>query len=65
MNCHRLGGKIALVTGAAHGIGNATARRLTDEGATVVMTDIAIEALEAAAAAIPGFLGGSGGRDAS
>ncbi|RPF21830.1 SDR family NAD(P)-dependent oxidoreductase [Myceligenerans xiligouense] len=32
-------GTVALVTGAAHGIGAATARRLHGEGATVVVTD--------------------------
>jgi NAD(P)-dependent dehydrogenase (short-subunit alcohol dehydrogenase family) len=36
----RLAGKVALVTGAAGGIGRATARALADEGATVVAADI-------------------------
>ncbi len=35
-----LDGKIALVTGAAAGLGEAIARRLADEGATVIVTDI-------------------------
>ena len=35
-----LDGKVAVVTGAAHGIGRATARRLGQEGATVVIADI-------------------------
>ena len=36
----RLKGKIALVTGAGSGIGEATARRFAQEGALVVVTDI-------------------------
>jgi 3-oxoacyl-[acyl-carrier protein] reductase len=36
----RLQGKVAIVTGAAQGIGNATARKFRDEGATVVACDI-------------------------
>ncbi len=40
----RLSGKVALVTGAAHGQGEAEARRFAAEGATVVVTDVADEA---------------------
>ncbi len=36
----RLQGRVAIVTGAASGIGAATAVRLAEEGATVVLTDI-------------------------
>jgi NAD(P)-dependent dehydrogenase (short-subunit alcohol dehydrogenase family) len=37
-------GKVVIVTGAASGIGRATARRLLDDGATVVGADVAVEA---------------------
>lgn len=36
----RLSGRVALVTGAARSIGLATSRRLAEEGAVVVLTDI-------------------------
>jgi NAD(P)-dependent dehydrogenase (short-subunit alcohol dehydrogenase family) len=52
VDAHRLDGRVAVVTGAAHGIGAATARRLAAEGAVVVLTDIADAGGEAAAAAI-------------
>ncbi len=38
--CSRLTGRVAVITGAAHGIGAATARRLAAEGAAVVITDV-------------------------
>lgn len=48
----RLKDKIALVTGAAQGIGAATAERLAEEGAFVFVTDIKGDAVEATAARI-------------
>jgi NAD(P)-dependent dehydrogenase (short-subunit alcohol dehydrogenase family) len=44
--------QVAIVTGAAHGIGAATARRLGQEGASVVCADKDLPAAEATAAAI-------------
>jgi NAD(P)-dependent dehydrogenase (short-subunit alcohol dehydrogenase family) len=46
----RLAGRAALVTGAAGGIGFATARRLADEGAAVLLADIDGARLEEAGA---------------
>lgn len=45
----RLQGKVALVTGAAKGIGAATAKRLAQEGASVVCTDVDADAGQAVA----------------
>jgi rhamnulose-1-phosphate aldolase/alcohol dehydrogenase len=45
-----LAGRVALITGGAGGIGLATARRLMDDGACVVLCDIDREALGAAEA---------------
>ena len=44
-----LAGKVALVTGGSRGIGAATARALTDQGANVAITYVA-SAYKAAAA---------------
>ena len=48
----RLTDKVAMITGAASGIGLATARMFASQGAIVLMTDINEDAGEAAAAAI-------------
>lgn len=50
----RLGGKVALVTGAASGLGRATARALAAEGAMVVAADLDGEGAAAVAAEIRG-----------
>ncbi|WP_331373267.1 bifunctional rhamnulose-1-phosphate aldolase/short-chain dehydrogenase [Sinorhizobium chiapasense] len=52
-----LAGRIALVTGAAGGIGKATANRLMQEGACVVLADIDETALEAAQSELAGRYG--------
>jgi NAD(P)-dependent dehydrogenase (short-subunit alcohol dehydrogenase family) len=46
----RLKGKVALVTGAGNGIGEATARRLAREGAIVVANDVDVEQARAVVA---------------
>jgi 3-oxoacyl-[acyl-carrier protein] reductase len=48
----RLKDKVAIVTGAAHGIGRAYARRFAEEGAHVVIADIDARGGEAAAKAL-------------
>lgn len=53
----RLEGRVALVTGAASGIGRATAKRLAAEGATVAVTDVQ-DALGEEAVAEIGAAGG-------
>jgi 3-oxoacyl-[acyl-carrier protein] reductase len=50
---NRLQDKVAIVTGAAKGIGYATALRFAQEGAIVIIADINPEAVKAAAASIP------------
>lgn len=48
-----LKGKVAIVTGAAHGIGRASAERLASEGAHVVAVDIDGDAVEEVARKLP------------
>lgn len=46
---YNLQGKMALITGAAQGIGFSVARKLLDAGANVSLSDISLDALEQAA----------------
>jgi NAD(P)-dependent dehydrogenase (short-subunit alcohol dehydrogenase family) len=48
----RLAGQVAIVTGGAQGIGGATARRLAEEGAGVLIADVDAEAAARTATAI-------------
>ncbi len=50
----RLDGKVAIVTGAASGFGEAIARRFADEGAKVALVDLRGDAAERVAASIGG-----------
>ena len=49
----RFAGKTVIVTGAASGIGKATASRIAREGGRVIASDIAAEKLDALAASLP------------
>ena len=48
----RLNGKVAIVTGAAQGIGRAIASRLADEGAKVALADVQFDAAQQSASEI-------------
>ncbi|HYF95664.1 MAG TPA: SDR family oxidoreductase [Symbiobacteriaceae bacterium] len=61
----RLTGRVAVVTGAARGIGRATAARLAAEGAQVVVADILSAEAEESARAIRAAAPGKGGAQAA
>ncbi|HZK28154.1 MAG TPA: SDR family NAD(P)-dependent oxidoreductase, partial [Thermoclostridium sp.] len=56
-NCKTLQGKVAVVTGAAQGLGEALAQRLDKEGCKVIVADInyekAVEVAKSLTNAIP------------
>jgi sorbitol-6-phosphate 2-dehydrogenase len=49
-NCARLKGKVAVITGAAQGLGQALAIRLSEEGAKVVVGDVNLDGAKETAA---------------
>jgi NAD(P)-dependent dehydrogenase (short-subunit alcohol dehydrogenase family) len=54
MTLKGLSGKVAIVTGAAGGIGSAVAQRLSEEGARLVLVDLDGDAAEKVASDLPG-----------
>jgi 3-oxoacyl-[acyl-carrier protein] reductase len=60
-----LADRIAIVTGAAQGLGLAIAGRYAEEGATVVLSDVDEDAAERAAATLPDVRGEAIGCDVS
>jgi meso-butanediol dehydrogenase/(S,S)-butanediol dehydrogenase/diacetyl reductase len=61
MSDRRLDGKVAIVTGAARGIGRAIALRLADDGAAVAVADLNLDGVQSVAGEIEGV----GGRAAA
>ncbi len=55
-----LDGKFALVTGAGRGIGAATAKKLSDAGARVLVNDLDADVAQATAADLPGAIAVAG-----
>lgn len=51
-DCKRLKDRVVVITGAAQGLGEALAQRLSDEGAKVVVADMNYEAAQAVAASL-------------
>jgi sorbitol-6-phosphate 2-dehydrogenase len=51
-DCQRLKDRVVIITGAAQGLGEALAKRLSDEGAKVVVADMNFEAAQAVAASL-------------
>ncbi|HKP18094.1 MAG TPA: SDR family NAD(P)-dependent oxidoreductase [Gaiellaceae bacterium] len=49
----KMEGRVAIVTGAAQGIGRAVAQKLSDEGATLVLADLNEDGVEGVAADLP------------
>ena len=52
---NRLKGKTALITGAARGLGAAIARRFVEEGASVIINDLNLDAAQATAKSLGGL----------
>ena len=51
----RLDGKVAIITGATGGIGEATAKRFLEEGASVMLTGRSAEKLKETRGRLAGF----------